>query len=57
MNTKQTMQFNTCGGRFSAGSMQRNNLSRATVVSDILLVLAWAAAIPGLMWLGVAGGF
>jgi hypothetical protein len=23
---------------------------------DICLVLAWGATIPGLMWLGVAGG-
>lgn len=24
---------------------------------DVCLVTAWAAMIPGLMWLGVAGGF
>ncbi|MFD4837875.1 hypothetical protein ACFWP0_10235 [Achromobacter sp. NPDC058515] len=27
------------------------------MVTDVVLVLAWGAMIPGLMWLGVAGGF
>lgn len=35
----------------------RNTLSRGTMVSDVCLVVVWAASIPGLMWLGAAGGF
>ncbi len=29
----------------------------ATMVTDVVLAAAWAAMIPGLLWLGVAGGF
>lgn len=32
-------------------------LTRGAMVVDVCLVLAWGATIPGLMWLGVAGGF
>lgn len=32
-------------------------LTRAKIVSDVCLVVVWAASIPGLMWLGAAGGF
>lgn len=32
-------------------------LTMKAMVTDVLLVLAWGAMIPGLMWLGVAGGF
>lgn len=35
----------------------RTTLSRGTMVSDVCLVIVWAASIPGLMWLGAAGGF
>ncbi|MBP6018150.1 MAG: hypothetical protein KA735_01540 [Burkholderiaceae bacterium] len=28
-----------------------------TMVTDVVLAAAWAAMIPGLLWLGVAGGF
>jgi len=31
-------------------------LTRGSMLVDICLVLAWGATIPGLMWLGVAGG-
>lgn len=34
-----------------------NQLTMKAMVTDVLLVLAWGAMIPGLMWLGVAGGF
>lgn len=41
--------------RYSRGSAAQPALR--TILADICLVAAWAAMIPGLMWLGVAGGF
>lgn len=38
-------------------SGKRPGLTRGAMVADICLVAAWGATIPGLMWLGVAGGF
>jgi hypothetical protein len=38
-------------------SSKRPELTRGAMVADICLVAAWGATIPGLMWLGVAGGF
>ncbi|MFT0547955.1 hypothetical protein ACMHYO_16700 [Allopusillimonas ginsengisoli] len=32
-------------------------LTRSAMMIDVVLVLAWGATIPGLMWLGVASGF
>jgi len=32
-------------------------LSRRAMLVDVLMVVAWGAAIPALMWLGAAGGF
>ncbi|WP_158618429.1 hypothetical protein [Candidimonas sp. SYP-B2681] len=32
-------------------------LSRGAMVTDVCLVAVWGATIPGLMWLGAAGGF
>lgn len=32
-------------------------LTTKAMVTDVLLVLAWGAMIPGLMWLGAAAGF
>ncbi|MGB3704613.1 hypothetical protein [Castellaniella sp.] len=29
----------------------------AALAGDVLMVLTWAAMIPGMMWLGVAAGF
>ncbi|WP_323016573.1 hypothetical protein [Castellaniella sp.] len=29
----------------------------AALAGDVLMVLVWAAMIPGMMWLGVAAGF
>ncbi|CAB3877295.1 hypothetical protein [Achromobacter mucicolens] len=34
-----------------------NQLTMRAMITDVVLVLAWGAMIPGLMWLGVAGGF
>lgn len=34
-----------------------SSLSRGTMLSDVCLVVVWAVSIPGLMWLGAAGGF
>lgn len=35
----------------------RTRLTRGAMLSDVCLVVVWAATIPGLMWLGAAGGF
>lgn len=32
-------------------------LTRRAMLADIALVIFWGASIPGLMWLGAAGGF
>ena len=32
-------------------------LSRGSMLADIFMVVIWGATIPGLMWLGAAGGF
>jgi len=32
-------------------------LTRAAALTDICLVAAWGATIPGLMWLGAVAGF
>ena len=32
-------------------------LSRKAMFADVVLVIFWGASIPGLMWLGAAGGF
>jgi hypothetical protein len=29
----------------------------AALAGDVLMVLAWAAMIPGMMWLGAVAGF
>lgn len=34
-----------------------DQLSTKSKIADVLLVLAWGAMIPALMWLGAAGGF
>jgi len=39
------------------GQDKSGGLSRGAMVADICMVAAWGATIPGLMWLGVAGGF
>lgn len=38
-------------------SLAEKPLSRREQLTDVLLVLAWGAIIPGLMWLGSAAGF
>lgn len=30
---------------------------RKGMLADVVMVVFWGASIPGLMWLGVAGGF
>ncbi len=32
-------------------------LTRKAMLADVVLVIFWGASIPGLMWLGAAGGF
>ena len=33
------------------------SLSRKGMLADVVMVIFWGASIPGLMWLGAAGGF
>jgi hypothetical protein len=35
----------------------KGRLSKGAMLVDVCLVAAWGASIPGLMWLGAAGGF
>jgi len=39
------------------GNKKPANLTRGNMVADVCLVAVWGATIPGLMWLGAAGGF
>lgn len=39
------------------GVRRTGGLTRGAMVGDVVLVIAWGASIPVLMWLGVAGGF
>jgi hypothetical protein len=34
-----------------------HKMTRSSMIADVCLVAVWGALIPGLMWLGVAGGF
>ena len=45
-----------CLGDAKAGAAA-NQVTLKAMIIDVVLVLAWGAMIPGLMWLGVAGGF
>ena len=36
---------------------RRDSHTRKDMLIDVVLVLCWGASIPGLMWLGAAGGF
>lgn len=52
-------------GRYIRGTGASSIVSRQhsgspglmTMVTDVVLAAVWAAMIPGLLWLGVAGGF
>jgi len=45
-------------GRASQVNNAKNSgLTRGAMLIDICLVAIWGATIPGLMWLGAAGGF
>jgi len=72
MNTPQTpakwpfppvQQPGQSRGRQSAsrpaarGDAKKRGLTRGAMLADVCLVAIWGATIPGLMWLGVAGGF
>lgn len=39
-----------------AGGTPRS-LTPKAMVADVILVIVWGATIPGIMWLGAAGGF
>ena len=40
-----------------AGARPAGGLTRKAMLADVVLVIFWGASIPGLMWLGAAGGF
>ena len=44
------------GAAGRAGGAQKG-ITRGAMLADVCLVAIWGATIPGLMWLGVAGGF
>lgn len=44
-------------GRLSSGASEGGRLSPKAMATDVIMVLVWGATIPGLMWLGAAGGF
>lgn len=52
VSAEQATSFNS-GRAYSSARV----LTARAMVTDICLVVAWGAMIPGLMWLGVAGGF
>lgn len=52
VSAQQPVSFNS-GQAYSSACV----LTPRAMVTDICLVAAWGAMIPGLMWLGVAGGF
>jgi len=52
-NTPSKWPFPARSGKKAAAG----RLSRGAMVADICLVAVWGATIPGLMWLGAAGGF
>lgn len=41
----------------SCSAPQTGPLSRKGMLADVVMVIFWGASIPGLMWLGAAGGF
>lgn len=43
--------------RSHPGRGKSSPLTRGAMVADVCMVAAWGATIPGLMWLGAAGGF
>lgn len=45
------------GRSVRSGNAKTGGLTRGAMLADICLVAIWGATIPGLMWLGVAGGF
>ncbi|HUH87917.1 MAG TPA: hypothetical protein VL003_07665 [Pusillimonas sp.] len=57
---KQPIQPRTgqpAAGAAKSGKAQKSGLTRGAMLADVCLVAIWGATIPGLMWLGVAGGF
>ncbi|HLU18384.1 MAG TPA: hypothetical protein VKZ66_00360 [Pusillimonas sp.] len=44
-------------GKVGSSSSTKKSLSRGAMLADVCLVAIWGATIPGLMWLGSAGGF
>ena len=40
-----------------ASASESGGLTRKAMLADVVLVIFWGATIPGLMWLGAAGGF
>ena len=53
----QAMPRSRSRTRKVAASCQTSGMSRLAMAGDICLVAVWAAAIPGVMWLGTVAGF
>jgi len=45
------------GRRVARPRSRPAGLTRKAMLADVVLVIFWGASIPGLMWLGAAGGF
>lgn len=55
--TKHTMVHGTPSFSSTGKRYKPHSPTRGAILVDICLVTAWGAMIPGLMWLGAAGGF
>ncbi|MDX3894799.1 hypothetical protein [Pusillimonas sp.] len=54
---RQSRARQTGGRSGTNGDAKKRGLTRGAMLADVCLVAIWGATIPGLMWLGVAGGF
>ena len=52
-----TVSSGVGGSGFARLASSRRSLSRGAILADVFMVVIWGATIPGLMWLGAAGGF
>ena len=57
MYSLPTKRHDSSRTSFLKNTKNTSRPSRGAMLSDVCLVVVWAATIPGLMWLGAAGGF
>ncbi len=57
MSTKSRQASSKRPVSTAAKEKARRSLTFGAKATDICLVVVWGAMIPGLMWLGAAGGF